>query len=270
MTADRPQLGLVDASAIEDSIGDVHHNDFTDDEVVATTSATDVHDVGDDALHRGGRLRNARWADALRRQLGQPGVLEFQSPADVYAEMASMCDKFSGISHDRIDAQGGLQWPCPTPEHPGTPTLHGDGPLRGKVAFQSTFYRPSDELPDEEYPLLLSTGRTLYHYNAATQTRRSSGAMARQPGNFIEMHRKDAKIRGLADGDPVRVSSRRGTVVAKVNISPRMRRGCVWMPLHFPESNTNRLTNDAGDPTTATAEYKVCAVTIEPIDTAAK
>ena len=195
---------------------------------------------------------------------------DYADPGEIYAEMAGLCDNFAGISHERIEREGGRQWPCPTPDHPGTGYLHEDGPLIGKGVFQGVAYRPSEELPDTDFDLLLSTGRTLYHYNAATQTRRSSGAMARQPGNFIEMHRKDARMRNLRDGDMVRVSSRRGEVVAQVNVSPRMRRGCVWMPLHFPEANTNRLTNDAGDPTTQTAEYKVCAVRVEPADRAAK
>lgn len=201
----------------------------------------------------------------LARAVGYP-MPDYASPAEIYAEMAALSDKFSGISHARIDAEGGLQWPCPTPDHPGTPTLHGDGPIRGKGVFQAIAYRPSDELPDEDYPLLLSTGRTLYHYNAGTQTRRASGPMSKQRGNFIEMHRRDAKIRGLSDGDRVRVSSRRGEIEAIVWISPRMRRGCVWMPLHFPESPTNLLTNDAGDKITGTGEYKVCAVTLSPVE----
>ncbi len=87
--------------------------------------------------------------------------------------------------------------------------------------------------------------------------------MAKQPGSFVEMHRADARRRGLKDGQLVRVRSRRGAVEATVAVSPRMRRGCVWMPLHFPESNTNRLTNDVGDTVTATAEYKVCAVQVD-------
>jgi formate dehydrogenase major subunit/formate dehydrogenase alpha subunit len=196
---------------------------------------------------------------------------DYDSPAEVYAEMAALSPKFSGITHERIDAEGGLQWPCPDPEHPGTGFLHESGPMIGQAPFQAIEYRPSDELPDEDYPLLLSTGRTLYHYNAATQTRRSSGANAKQPENFIEMHRKDAKMRGFSDGQLIQVTSRRGTVHARVNVSPRMRRGCVWMPLHFGEENTNRLTNDAGDPTTQTAEYKVCAVRVAalPADDAA-
>ncbi len=200
----------------------------------------------------------------LARAVGYP-MPHYTDPAEIYAEMAGLAPKFSGISHARIENEGGIQWPCPTPDHPGTPTLHGDGPLSGKGHFQAVAYRPSEELPDRDYPLLLSTGRTLYHYNAGTQTRRAAGPLAKQPVNFVEMHRRDARKRGLSHGDFVSVSSRRGTIEAQVKVSPRMRRGCVWMPLHFPEQNTNRLTNDAGDAVTQTAEYKVCAVRVEPL-----
>ena len=205
----------------------------------------------------------------LARAVGYP-MPHYASPAEVYDEMASLADKFAGISHERIEAEGGLQWPCPDQDHPGTPTLHGDGPIIGIAPFQAVSYRPSAELPDDDYPLLLSTGRTLYHYNAATQTIRAKGALAKQPENFIEMHRRDAKRRGVADGDRVVVTSRRGAIHAKVVVSPRMRRGCVWMPLHFPEESVNRLTNDEGDLITATAEYKVCAVRVHADPIAAK
>ena len=140
----------------------------------------------------------------------------------------------------------------------------------GKAPFQAVAYRPSAELPDTDYPLLLSTGRTLYHYNAGTQTIRAKGALAKQPENFIEMHRRDAKRRGVGEGDRVVVTSRRGAIHAKVVVSPRMRLGCVWMPLHFPEESVNRLTNDEGDLVTATAEYKVCAVRVHKDAVAAK
>ena len=157
----------------------------------------------------------------------------------------------------------GLQWPCPDEDHPGTPTLHLDGPLNGTAQFQAVDYRPSDELPDDEYPLVLSTGRTLYHYNAATQTRRDAGPVAKQRGNFIEMHRKNAKILGVKHGEMVKVISRRGEVEAEVWVSPRVRMNCIWMPMHFAESRANLLTNDAGDSVTGTGEYKVCAVRVE-------
>ena len=200
----------------------------------------------------------------LAQACGYP-MPDYGSPAEIYAEMVALTDKFAGISHARIEAEGGLQWPCPTDEHPGTPTLHGDGPLRGKGEFQGVHYRPSAELPDEDYPLVLSTGRTLYHYNSGTQTLRADGAMAKQPENFVEMHKRDARRRGLSDGQRVRVTSRRGEIEAVINVSPRMRRGCVWMPLHFPDSLTNHLTNDAGDAVTGTGEYKVCAVRVEGV-----
>jgi formate dehydrogenase major subunit/formate dehydrogenase alpha subunit len=197
----------------------------------------------------------------LARAAGYP-MPRYAGVAEVYDEMASLAPKFAGISHDRVERDG-LQWPCPTPEHPGTPTLHRDGPIIGRAGFQVVHYRASDELPCEEYPLVLSTGRVLYHYNAATQTRRDPGPMAKHDGNFVEMHRRDARRLGLEDGETVRVVSRRGAIEAEVLVSPRMRFGCVWMPMHFAEAPVNLLTNDAGDAVTGTGEYKVCAVRVE-------
>jgi predicted molibdopterin-dependent oxidoreductase YjgC len=192
----------------------------------------------------------------------------YANPAEVYAEMAALVPNFAGIRHERIGAKG-LQWPCPTSDHEGTETLHEGGPMRGKGRFMGVTYRPSEELPDDAFPLVLGTGRTLYHYNSATQTRRAEGAHAKQPTNFIEMHRFDARKRGLTQGQEVLVSSRRGTVQATVKVSTRTRVGCVWMPFHFAEQNTNRLTNDAGDTVTNTAEYKVCAVQVVALEQAA-
>ena len=185
---------------------------------------------------------------------------------EVFAEYASLTPKIAGISYQRLKENiQGLQWPCPNENHPGTPTLHGDGPLIGTAPFQVVDYRPSAELPDNDYPLVLSTGRTLYHYNSATQTRRDAGPVAKQRQNFIEMHRGDAKRLGVSHGEIVRVASRRGVIEAEVWVSPRVRRGCVWMPMHFAEQRVNLLTNDAGDSVTGTGEYKVCAVRVEKI-----
>jgi len=198
----------------------------------------------------------------MARAAGYP-MPAYGSPAEIYDEMAALAPKFAGISHGRLeDTVEGLQWPCVSPDDPGTPTLHEDGPLIGRAGFQPVAYRPSDELPDSDYPLVLSTGRVLYHYNAATQTTREAGSMAKQPRNFVEMHRRDARKLGLTDGETVTVASRRGELQAAVAISPRMRPGCVWMPMHFANSRVNLLTNDAGDAVTGTGEYKVCAVRI--------
>ena len=198
----------------------------------------------------------------MARAAGYP-MPHYSHPDEVYAELAALSPDFNGISHERIDEEGGLQWPCPTSNHPGTPTLHEAGPLIGKAEFQGVSYRPSAELADAEYPLVLSTGRTLYHYNVATQTRRDAGPVARQPENFIEIHRRDLHKLGIGDGDMVHVKSRRGVIQARAQKSPRVRPGCVWMPFHFAESPTNQLTNDAGDEVTGTGEYKVCAVHVE-------
>lgn len=191
---------------------------------------------------------------------------QYSGPGEVYDEMAALTPKVAGISHRRLEENvRGLHWPCTDEHHPGTPTLHTDGPLIGKVQFQGVEYRPSDELPDAEYPLVLSTGRTLYHYNAATQTRRDPGTVAKNGTNFIEVHRYDARQLGVRHGETVKVVSRRGEVEAEVWVSPRVRPGCTWMPMHFAESRANILTNDAGDPVTQTGEYKVCAVRIESL-----
>jgi len=124
------------------------------------------------------------------------------------------------------------------------------------------------EQEDEEFGLLLSTGRTLYHYNAATQTRREVGLHAKQSEAFVELHPRDAKKRSIAQGDLVAVTSRRGEVTLRAMVSRQVRPGCVWMPLHFAQARANVLTNDAGDPVTGTAEYKVCAVEIRRLEAA--
>ena len=201
----------------------------------------------------------------VARAAGYP-MPEYPSPKEIFAEYASLTPKIAGISYERLeDNIQGLQWPCPDPNHPGTPTLHLDGPLIGRAPFQAVDYRPSDELPDSEYPLVLSTGRTLYHYNSATQTRRDAGPVAKQGQNFIEIHRSDAKKLGIEHGEIIQVASRRGEIQAQAWISPRVRRGCVWMPMHFAEQRVNLLTNDAGDAVTGTGEYKVCAVRVEKV-----
>jgi predicted molibdopterin-dependent oxidoreductase YjgC len=203
----------------------------------------------------------------------------FESPSEVYDEFVKDTPQFAGISHARLDAEAakvtelgedltGIQWPCPTSDHPGTPFLHEGGVLRGKGLFTAIDYRPSMELPDEEYGLFLSTGRTLYHYNAATQTRREAGAVLKQPEAFVEIHPRDARKRGVGDGDLVRISTRRGAIEVRALVSRQVRPGCIWTSLHFSEARANLLTNDAGDPVTQTAEYKVCAAEVELIKAA--
>ena len=197
-----------------------------------------------------------------RSGLEQP---DYQHPAEIYAEMAALAPKFSGISHERLNADPkGLQWPVETPDAPSTEYLHKGGVARGKGLFQAVEFRPPFESADPEYPLVRSTGRTLYHYNAATQTRRSEGLSGKQPECFVEVHPRDARRLGLEDGQMADVVTRRGRVRSRVMVSRQVRRGAIWMPFHFPKTKTNALTTDAGDAVTGTGEYKVCAARLEP------
>ncbi len=199
--------------------------------------------------------------DLMRRAgLEQPA---YKHPGEIYAELASLAPKFAGISYDRIEREGGLQWPVESADAPSSEYLHKGGVLRGKGLFQAVEYSPPFEQSDADYPLVLSTGRTLYHYNAATQTRRSVGLSDKQPEAFVEVHPGDAYRLGIEDGQLVDVVSRRGRVRCRAMISRQVRRHAIWMPFHFPEARTNYLTTDAGDKVTGTGEYKVCAAKIE-------
>ena len=148
---------------------------------------------------------------------------------------------------------------------PGTPFLHARGPARagGRGKFFPVEYQRPIEEPDSEYPLVLSTGRTLYHYNSATMTMRESGITDKQEDPFFEISADDAEALGLAEGDWARLVSRRGELQAKVQISDRVFPGLVWMALHFAEQKVNWLTHDVGDPLIGTPEFKVSAVRVE-------
>lgn len=198
---------------------------------------------------------------------------DYKNPAEIYSEFVKDTPKFSGISHERLDTEigtggkTGLQWPCENPSETGTKYLHENGISRGKGLFQAVSFEPSPELPCEEYGLLLSTGRTLYHYNAATQTRREEGLALKQSEAFIEIHPKDAKKRGIAHKEMVEVRTRRGSIEARALYSRQVRPHCIWMPLHFAEARANVLTNDVGDKITGTASYKICAAEVFKLDT---
>jgi len=179
--------------------------------------------------------------------------------------MASLSPIFAGINYARID-EIGLQWPCPSLDHPGTPFLHQGKFTRGRGKFFALDHRPPAELPDEEYPLTLITGRTLYHYNVGTMTRRSRASAERQPECFVEISPEDAAALGVKHEDIVRVTSRRGELQVKAWVTERVKRGNIWMPFHFSEQAANVLTIDAFDNITRTAEYKVCAARVEALN----
>ncbi len=185
--------------------------------------------------------------------------------AGIMDEIASLTPSYAGISHARLDAGESLQWPCTGPDHPGTPIMHANGPTRGRALFYPAEYNPSAELPDEEYPFILSTGRILYQYNAAAMTARAPGLMEIAGEGFIELNYRDAQRLGISDGERVAVTSRRGSITAAARVGRKVSEGETWMPFHFPDSPVNRLTNAALDEFARIPEYKVCAVRVEKL-----
>lgn len=189
------------------------------------------------------------------------------SSAEIMDEIASLTPLYGGVSHARLDGEdlagGGLQWPCPSVDHPGTPILHVGAFTRGMGAYSLSEYRAPAELPDEDYPLVMMTGRVLYQYNACAMTGRAEGVNEVVGSSFIEMNERDAERLGIADGDRVRAASRRGTIETTARVSGKTLPGEVWMPFHFQDGNSNWLTIAALDAVSKTPEYKVCAVRVE-------
>jgi formate dehydrogenase alpha subunit len=198
----------------------------------------------------------------LAQKMGKANGFTFNSPAEIMDEIAKVTPSYGGISYQRLEA-GGIQWPCPTAEHPGTPILHTKMFTRGKGKFMPLEYRPCAEPTDQDYPLILTTGRIIFHYHTGTMTRRVKGLNAFRNEEFVEINPQDAGSLGIAEGDRVKVISRRGEVAAKAKVTDVSPPGVVFMTFHFPESPTNRLTNPAIDPVAKIPEFKVCAVRIE-------
>lgn len=186
----------------------------------------------------------------------------FTHPSQIWDEMAELTPPFQGITHDRVQEESGVHWPCPTPDHPGTPFLFTETFPRGKGKLTPLAYRPSVELPDKDYPLILSTGRVLYHWHGGTMTRRSKLDDI-YPEALVEIHPDDANDIGVNSGDWVKMRSRRGEIEVKVLVTQRSSKGMVFLPFHFAEAAANILTLDARDPQAKIPDYKVCAVAVE-------
>jgi formate dehydrogenase alpha subunit len=187
---------------------------------------------------------------------------DFENPAAIWDEMARLTPDFQGITHERIAREDGVHWPCPTPDHPGTPYLFIEAFPSGKGKLTPLNYRPSQELPDDEYPFLLSTGRVLYHWHGGTMTRRSKLDDI-YPEPTVEIHPQDSQPLDIHAGDWIKVRSRRGEIKVKALITERSRPGMVFIPMHFAEAAANELTLDARDPKAKIPDYKVGAVVLE-------
>ena len=188
----------------------------------------------------------------------------YESAEEIMAEIASVTPSYGGITYERIEAEGGLQWPCLDEEHPGTQFLHKGVFPRGKGLFHAIRHQEPVEKPDDKFPFTLTTGRVLYQYHSRTMTGRAEGVNDLAPECEIEIHPNDAERFGLADGQQARVASRRGQVEARVHLTERVERGILFMPFHYADAAANVLTNPALDPVSKIPEFKVCAASIEP------
>jgi formate dehydrogenase (NADP+) alpha subunit len=196
----------------------------------------------------------------IAKKMGATGF-DYTHPSQIWSELAHLSPSFGGISYERIE-KFGLQWPCPTPEHPGTSILHTMTFTRGKGRFVPLTVRPPAEMPDAEYPLILTTERSIYHYHTGTMTRRVAGLNILRKEELVEINPRDAEELKLIDGDWVTVYSRRGEVSARAKITENSPPGLVCMTFHFSESPTNAVTNTAADPISKTPELKYCAVRV--------
>ncbi len=188
--------------------------------------------------------------------------MRFENVGEIMEEIAKVTPSYCGITYDRLDREE-IHWPCTGTDHPGTPCLHMDQFTCGLGVFHAIDYRPPAEVPDEEYPLYLTTGRVLYQYHTGSMTMKSEGLNDRAPECFVEISEGDAGRYGVGDGETLKVSSRRGTIEAKAKVSDKAVDGTVFIPFHWGETAANVLTNAALDPTAKIPEFKVCAVRID-------
>ncbi len=196
--------------------------------------------------------------------MGYP--MKYGNMAEVMEEIALLTPIYGGIYHDRLEHTWGLQWPCTSREHQGTPYLHKYSFARGKGRFVPAEHVPPDERQDSEYPFILMTGRVYHHYHTGAMTRASVMLTREVPEALLEINPRDAEAMGAGQGQMVRVRSRRGEMCVKLQLTERVSPGMLYVPFHFHEAPVNRLTNPAFDPVAKCPEYKVCAVSLEKVE----
>ncbi len=191
--------------------------------------------------------------------------MDYANAEEIFEEIASVTPSYGGISYDRIEETGGLAWPCPTKDHPGTKFLHKGKFARGLGEFKGIEWKAPAENPDDAYPLILSTGRSLFHYHTGSMTRRAKALDEYLPKNRVEINPAKAAELGIANGEQVKISTRRGEVVTEAYVTERVPEHTIFLLFHFEEAAANRLTNNALDPVCGIPEYKACAAKIEKI-----
>ena len=192
---------------------------------------------------------------------------KFASPKEIMEEISSLTPSYGGISYDRLEGIEGLHWPCPHKDHPGTPVLHKEQFARrgGKAAFAEVRYAAPKETPDEDYPLILTTGRLLYQFHTRSMSGKVDGLNKKAGRSIIEINPTDAEKLGISAGDKLKVSSRRGEVLTTAVVTDIVAAGVVFMPFHFIDGPANALTNPVYDEISKVPEFKVCACRVEKL-----
>ena len=211
--------------------------------------------------------------DVATRMVSKLGLeleheFDYEHPSEIFDEMASLMPIISGISYDRLEDEGGIQWPCPTPDHPGTRFLYEfDFPRGPRAKFVGFDQGPAaDERPSGRFPLILNTGRILYHWHGGTITRRADNLLARAPELTVSMNPADGERFEIGNGEWIRVRSRRGDLEGRAVYTDRQRAGEIFVPfVKLQEHAANFLTNSALDPNSRIPEYKVCAVRMDSL-----
>lgn len=189
----------------------------------------------------------------------------YKNTSEIMAEINTVTPSYGGITHARLEAGERLQWPCPTVDHPGTPILHTKQFTRGKGKFMAIDHVPPAEKPDDDFPMIMSTGRVLYHWHGGQMTRRAKGIMQVYGEALVEVNPDDAMKLGLNGKKVMRITSRRGSIEAQAWVTDRVPPGMVYANFHFPEASANELTHASLDPVSKIPEYKVTAVKVEPV-----
>ncbi|MCK8519417.1 formate dehydrogenase subunit alpha [Methanoculleus sp. 7T] len=202
----------------------------------------------------------------LAARMGYAEQFAFKGPEEIFEEVAAVTPSYHGISYARLDPDG-LHWPCPTAEHPGTPILHREkfAMPDGLGVFSAIEWKPPAEVPDAEYPFVLTTGRVLWQWHTGTMTRRSWSLEKEAPIGWIEINAEDAKELGVRDNEVVRASTRRGSIDIPARVTPEIMKGVMFIPFHYKEHPANKLTHNALDPIAKIPEFKACAVKVEKI-----
>ena len=204
----------------------------------------------------------------LAERMGHKDKFDFSSSDEILEEIRRCVPAYGGITYERLERTvGGIQWPCPTEDHPGTPTFFIEkfNTPDGLGHLQVVEYKPPAELPDKDYPYVLTTGRSIFHYHTGTMTRRTPKLTDEVPNGYCQINPKDAASLGIRQGSKVNLSTRRGSVHAESHVTNEVPQGLVFLPFHFAESCANEITNPVLDPACGMPEYKVCSVKVEVV-----